>query len=591
MATVIPAPVAQAFSPGSTFPSSIHELELVGLIRNLFYHARARRRPIVAKWNRNYRILRNQVYSPNRPAWLPSPELPEIFPIISAVIGWLTDQRPTLDAIPFAEPHSSFYAFYSQLSHDLEVAIEAAWESHEYDAEVYKVGWDAYTYGTGIFKTGWDNTLIGGLGDAVLTRVDPFSFYPDPDATSMRDANYFIEARTMSIQEMDRRWPGSGRKFYVEGFTEDIDKAPSQDWVASFARANPGAIPPATSPSFGPPGASRVHATESPGVTILEAWLRKHHSTTDSETGITRTHDNWRVVVIAGNHVLMDEDASDVFAHGQHPYERYVTDDLGEFWGPAMVEMLIPPQLSINHLLSSLEHNIDLTGNPVFKESTRAGISRTKITNKAGTRLPVNENATAEWLEPPQLNAGIVIEMVRLYINEMERISGLSAINQGMMPGGRNAQGTIEAVQEAGFVRIRKSLRHLEWALRACGDKLAALITENYTAPRMISIVGPTAERSSKALLGRHFYLPTPEGQVPMRTRIQIRAGSQMATARQTRIAEADTLFAMGAIDHEAVLEVHEFPGRRAVLDRITNLQAAGAWNPPGARERANRTS
>lgn len=568
---------------------SMDELELASSIRNLFYKARAQRRPLVAQWTKNYRILRNRTWMPGRAPWIPAPEVPEIYPIIAAQVGWMTDQRPSFEVVPASEPHSDYHEFYSTLAHDLEVTMQAAWQVNEYEAEIEQCLWDGFIYGTGILKSGWDTALVGGMGDAVMRRVDPYTFYPDPAATSMRDANYFIEARTMSVQEMDRRWPGSAKKVGGGGATEDIDAAPTNsDTGNGMPRANPGAIPPSATASFGRVGGGRISATDEPGITVFEAWLREHR-VVDFD-GVEGVDDSWRVVVVAGNCILLDESASELWAHGQHPYERYVPHRNGEFWGMSMVEMLAPSQLAINRLLAALQLNVELVGNPVFKESTRAGISRTKLTNKPGTRLPINEGGTAEWLNPPQIHP-MMAELVQFYIGEMERISGLSAITRGMAPGGRVAQGVVDTMQESSFVRIRTALRNLEWTLRAVGDKVAALITENYTTPRMVAIVGPSAEKSSMALKGKHFYVPSEEGRVPMRFQLLVQAGSSLPTSRNARISEADTLYAMGALDDEALLEAHDYPNRRQITLRVGKAKADGSLQPPGARQRTQRTA
>lgn len=564
------------------------EDHLPGYVRNLFYRARQHRRSKVAEWNRNYRILRNRTWLDNRPSWLPSPEVPEVLPIISTMVGWMTDQRPTFVVTPWSPPHSPYTNFFSSIASDLQTAMHSTWLTHGYDAHIELSVFDAYVYGTGILKTGWDNSLDGGMGNAVLRRIDPYTFYPDPSATSMDDANYFIEARTMSVQEMDRRWPGSAAKFHEGGITEDVDAPPNLDSAASAPKANPAAIS-GGSPRYGLPGQSRINATDDPGVTVFEAWLRQHSATTDDD-GTVHVFDTWRVVVVAGNTVLMDEDAEDLWDHASHPYERIALMETGDFWGMAMVDFLRGCQMSINRLLASLQLNIELVGNPVFKESTRAGIMRTKITNKPGTRVSVNENSTAEWLDPPQIPA-LALPMIQFYIGEMERISGMSAVVRGATPTGRNAEGVIDAVQEAAFVRIRLALRNLERALRNAGNKIAALITENYTAPRMMAVVGPNGEKSALALKARHFHIPSKDGTQPLRFTLNVEAGSSLPTSRKARAAEADTLYAMGAIDRMAVLEAHEYPNRDEITRRIQALEAAGAFNPPGARQRSQRTT
>lgn len=583
--------------------ASMEELELSGKIRQLFLQARAARRERVSRWNRSYRILRNRTWSGNRDAWLPTPEVPEIYPIIAACVGWQTDQRPTWDITPWSEPNSPFYEFYNQLSGDLEVAMDSTFDINECEGEVEQVVWDGYIYGTGIFKTCWDSTLDGGLGNAVLRRVDPYTFYPDPQATSLRDANYLIEARTMSMQEIDRRWPGSASKLQ-SGWTEDVDTPPNDSSDSgTFPKASPGAISPNTNPTYGRPGQSRINANEGildPGVTVFEAWIREHTEIeyppgTDDDlepgsAGRVHVEDTWRVVVVAGNRVIMNESAKDIWSHGQHPYDRYVPHRTGEFWGLSMVEMLTPSQLAVNRLLASLQLNVELTGNPVWIEESRAGITRTKITNKPGTRIQINPNAKAGFEQPPPVNA-MMFTLITFHISEMERVSGLSAIARGQMPGGRNSEGVIDQIQEASFVRIRMALRNLEWTLRNCGNKLASLICENYTEARFVSIVGPQAKPGIRALRTNHFYLATPSGRVPMKFNLNVQAGSQQATSRMARIAEADTLYAMGAIDDIALLEAHDFPNFATVADRVMKMKATGAMQPPNARQRTRRGS
>lgn len=573
------------------------DARLVGEVRQLFQRARAHRRPLVQRWNKNYRMLRNKYWTESRPNWMPSPQIPEIFPIVASMVGWMTDQRFRHEVTPAAMPFSPFSNFMAGLGMDLETVMDSTWHVNKEENEITKMLWDANIYGTGIVKTVWDETLLHGQGDAISRRIDPYTFYPDPAARGIEDANYFIEARTMSVQELDRRFPGSAKYFADGGVTEDIDEAPTQlDNTSTFPRANPGAISPATSPRYGMPGSSRINATEITGVTVLEAWLREHElyeATYTDEDGkeVTdlRVYDTWRVVVVAGNRVLMNEQADDLWHHGSHPYDRYVPHDLGEFWGLSLVEMLSSPQEAINRILGALQQNVELVGNPVFLESTRSGIQRTQLTNKPGTRLTVNDGGKAEWLQPPQVHQ-MMPELLRYYLQRMEAVSGLSAVTKGGSSGGRQAQGVVDAMREAAFVRIRMALRNLEYTLRDSGYKKAALICENYTTPRIVAIVGPTGNKTSLAIKGRHFYTPGPNGSTPMKFQLLVNAGSAGHTSRKVREDQAVMLFTLGAIDEDALLEALDFPNRQVVAERVKALKSQGMMEPPGARQKAQRT-
>lgn len=576
----------------SKTPPSLDDLELSGKLRQLYEQAKRYRQPYIAQWRKNYRVFRNRTWSGLRAEWAPSPEIPEMWPIVASRVGWMTDQRPELSVTPAIQPNSSLYEFYSSVSWDLETLLDNLWTVYSWDNEVAKCLWDGDLYGTGFLKTIWDNTLDNGLGNPKMTRVDPFTLYIDPQATSLDDANYIIEARTLSLQELDRRWPGSADLLGKTAPRENVDEAPRPENSSAQGppHANPGAISPNTSNRYGLPGQSRLSASSSTiidkGVTVFECWIREHDIINDEDG--EDLIDGWRVVVRVGNHILMNELATDLWEHGRHPYSRYVPIDTGEFYGQSLVELMIPSQLAINRLLASLQLNVELTGNPILLESARSGINRTKITNRPGQRLTSNDPQGVSWLMPPQLNP-MMLQMVQFYIAEMERVSGMSSTMRGQMPEKQAATDTLDNIQDASFVRVRVALRNLEYVLREQGQLQASLVTEFYDTPRVVAAVGPNGQNSSLVLKARHFYVPENDKYVPLKFQLIINAGSQNATSAFSRRQDALQLLALGAIDAQAVLEQFNWPNRDIIIKRIQAAQAAGAFQPPGARQRAKR--
>ena len=569
-------------------------------VQNLFRKARSARRPLVNQWTKNYNVLRNVNVWNSREAHLPTPRIPEIYPIIATITAWQTDTYPTFEVTPAAIPNTEYFNQMQVLTDDLQQILQSVWSEEHYDAEIEKSLWDSNVYGIGVLKVTWDQTLQGGLGNPSLRRVDPYTWYPDPDATSMDDAQYFCEARVMSAQELEKRYPGALKKVGSEGWIEG-DQAPTalRGTRPSQQRANPGAMPtsgsiadPVGTPSgtpgtrWGMPGGTdRPDVTDDRGYMVIQAWLRTPITTGDNKT------DTWRMVCICGNTVLVDEPATNLWSHGQHPYVRFVPHDMGEFYGTSLVELLTPAQTSINRLLASIEQNIWLVGNPVFVSSMRAGISRAQVTNKPGQRLDVTSNVDdVKWMQPPQSNPQQATSLIDFYIGEMDRISGLSAIVRGITPTGRNAQGVLDSLQEAAFVRIRMNLRNLERALTVAGDLVASLITEFYDMPRYIPVLGKDGQRSVMALRSQHFYLPEGDTRVPLKFAMNIQAGSMLPTSKQARAQEAQSLYALGVIDEEAVLDTMDWPGRSRIVQRVRDMKAmSGTLGEPPTRRAAAR--
>ena len=555
-----------------------NDWKLANGIRNLFSAASQAKRQRVAQWDRNWRLVNNRIWPETRQQWLPSPSLSEVMPIIASIVGWQTDQRPKFDAVPIADLTTSYAENLAPLCEDMETCLESAYFAHQYEAEIEKACWDAAIFGTGLYKSMWDNTLCEGLGDIALRRVDPYTFYPDPQATCLEDANYFLEVRQMPLQEVDRRWPGSA-KFFAEMYESTTDERPNlYSGTGRAPMANPAALPGGTQ-WYGLPGQAHDSVYMSKGVQVIEAWLRETQIIKGEKGAEDTVHDQWRVVVVAGNMILMNEKAIDLWGHGRHPYSRQPYTDMGEFWGVSLVEHLAPCQLAVNRLLSAMQMNAELVGNPIMVEDTRANTQRTLIVNKPGQRVTKSPGSEVTWMVPPPMSTDVP-NLIQFYLHEMERISGLSAISRGMSPQGRNAADVLDAIQEAGFVRVRLSLRNMERALMEQGNLLASLVVENYTGPRIISLVGNDGQRTIRVIQGKHWYIPsipTPgkDGQMqqndpmPLSFNMRIRAGSSLATASTARIQRAGQLFGLGAIDRQALLDEIDFPNRAAVNQRM----------------------
>ena len=587
------------------------DLEFVNKLRNIFIKARDARRVRHDQWQRNWRLIHNRFNTTGIQNWQPSPRSSEIYPTLSAIIAWMMDNNIAIDAIPSADPHSDFYNVQCKLANDLGAVLYTNWVVEDYASQVKLALWDASVYGTAIFKTIWDGERSGGFGNAMLIRVDPWSFYVDPQATTLDDAQYMVEARRMTLDEIERKYPVSRMVLEARGSGVDmqIDERPqmSQD-QSRMPMANAGQIPssgtlsspgPSTVGRFGRPGPPKGTDTDKTTV-VYEYWLRENDIWYDdyedlpaaqrpeSEKHVTS---RWRVVVMARGEILMDEYAEDLWSHGQHPYERFVFDDVGEFYGISLVDHLAYPQIFINRLLSMLQQNAELIGNPIFLEPANSGTSRVPIINRPGQRLTISGVAAMQnrpdWLRPPEMPTSI-LDLVQFWIQRIENTSGLSAITKGATPNQRNAEGVINSIQEAAFVRIRASLSNLEATLERAGQKLCDLIIDNYDQTRTMAIVGPDGQQTAGIFFRNHWMIPDKKGDTPMKYVIQIRAGSTTPTSRQSRIAEADKLFAMGTIDDQALLEAHQYPHIQELLARLYDKRQKGLIGG-GARQRSQR--
>ena len=576
--------------------TNFSDWELTQRLASLYTIAKNHRAKLQAQWRRNYLLTANRQYAMDtQQPWTPNVTDSEIFPILSSRIGWMTDQKIVPLIAPASTAGEKFTTHYQKLSGDLEAILHTSAILDQWDKQVLLCLWDAAQFGAGILKSTWDSGLESGLGNVSMKRVDVWNVYPDPNATSLDDMQYLFEIRKMTIDEMERRYPNADiraiREAALYGEQSSSLDRPGPNAGSSYPMAQPGNLPGSNSTVWGMPGQADNNASDqllTEGVNVYECWIRENQDWTreqtdwsDGDTGPEKVvYDQWRCVVYSGNVVLFDEYAVDLWENNRHPYSRYVDEEMGEFWPTPIVSHLAPCQIAINRILSSVQGNIELTGNPIFMDVHNSGLERTQIVNRPGLRLQMNstaaqsQGAKPQWMEPPKLS-GDVWQGLQFWKTCMENISGLSGVSKGQSPGGRQAQQTVQSTQEAGFVRIRSSQRNLERTLTEQYNLLAHLAVQNYDVPRVMAIVGEDGENSAIRLAARHFYTPSQGGRAdPMKFSIQVQAGSGNPTSRQSRIAEADALLAMHAIDRQAVLQTHNFPHWQDIEQRMEAKEA-----------------
>jgi hypothetical protein len=581
-------------------PPGIDDFELCNDLDQLYGLAKDKKQMYHSVWRRNYLLLtsRQNQASGTQP-WSANVTDSEIFPIISSRIAWITDQKLQFDVAPAATPGSAFADHMSTLGGHLEQILDTNWQIQGWDKEVLLAIWDSALFGAGILKAVWDSGIDSGLGNAAMKRVDVWKFYPDPNATSLEDCDYMFEVRRMSYAEIERKFPSTSKTLIEEALAHGDGADPSMtrpDYApqSDYPMANPGNLPGSNSTVYGLPGQSRRTAADQAlqnGVYVKEAWIRENMRETRQTTNANHgedeevVYDQWRVVVYTGHTVLLDELAVNLWEHDRHPYERFVDEELGEFWPTPIVSHLAPCQIAIDRLLSSVQGNAELIGNPIFMDIANSGLSRTQMMNRPGMRVETTQQAAQagqgpHWMTPPELPA-FVMNTIQFWISRMENISGLSGPQKGQPASGRQAQQTVQATQEAGFVRIRSSLRNLERTLGKIGELVANLIVQNYDVPRVVAIVGDDGVDTAIRLASQHFYMPKMvDGKVaaePLKFSLIVKAGSSAPTSRQARIAEADALFAMHAIDSQAVLQAHAWPNWQQVVQRMQEAAKAQA--------------
>lgn len=577
----------------------IRDQQTLAFVADLFSEAKTEKRKMLERWNRYYRAFRNKAWSEYRANWLPSPSASEIFPSYHTLVSWMTDQTPVLRASPRPELRNGHVPptdAVLQKASDMGDVLRSWWTTAGCNPHLQMALFDMLTYGAGILKTGWNQSLNNGLGDATMTRLDPYNALPDPFASSEADMRYFLEVSRVPLFEINVRFPDRGGYVEPDGGKGEDRRPSDRSGFQVIPMANPGATGvtgafPGTAtanipPRYGYPGfgGSKDYTKT---VLLVECWVRttETYSIPFIENGEYKGNIDvekpiWQYTAVA-NGVVLTPDVTNPFDHNQLPYSRLPYCEIGEWWSIPMTEHVGPAQVALNRLLAAVQTNAELVGNPIFIEDQNAGISRTKIINRPGGRITKNAGAEVRWLDPPAVSSNVT-DMASFWIDEIDKITGVSSV-RGQNLRRREPGSAVDAVQEAAFVRIRSVLRNMEEALRKAGSQVTSNIVQFYIEPRTIAEVGPRGSDQYLQLDAKHFFLPVPkdpEGQelelVPLDFDIWVESGSTQPLSRTARAAEMDTLFFQGVVDDQAVADAHDVPDSRAVLERTQAKKNAG---------------
>lgn len=586
--------------PPSTRPHD-QDHQYISYLRNLYLTARKDKQPRMESWNRNYKIINNRYQSSVFSSWAPQPRDSEVFPILSSLVAWLTDQEPDIGFFPASDPTSPYFQSILSVSDDLTNVFVTNWMNEEYDRHYKIMLWDALMCGTGIIKSIWDNAAADGAGNAVVRRIDPYKFYPDPSASCLDDCEYMVEHREMTYEQIQRMYPDTAYLLAEGNTINSQDRRPRLFGASNLPRANLGFLPSGNGLWGAKSTKSNSAPQAGPSYDVYEYWLKENtyedfdldeNSPGDNAYAIPR----WKCIVTCSANILFEEWADDLWSHGKHPYDDWRFDDIGEFWGISLVDHLSLPQLYINRLLTALQQNSELCGNPIFLEPANSGTQRTNITNRPGERLTVNSaNANSNlprWLTPPTMPQA-VMDLVNFWISRIENTAGITGMQKGQDPQQRQSSNTVSAIQEAAYVRIRSALTNLQWTYRRSAGKLVSLITQNYTENRIMAIIGSSGEQTALFVRPFHFYDPSTDSSEPLRFIVSAQAGASKPTSRQARSAQAQNMFMAGLVDDAYALEEMGVKDGDQILQRLYTKRQQGLL--PGSqgaqRQRSSKSS
>lgn len=428
--------------------------------------------------------------------------------------------------------------------------------------EVYSdVMWQKMKYGTGVYKVVWDASLLRGLGDIRVEKVNLLNLCWEPGVSDIQASRYLFHTELVDRDLLQEQYP-------------DLEIRNDAFVTAKFLYDD---------------------AVNTSGkVTVAEMY---YHS-----GGVLQ------YAKFVGDQVLYatenDPELRErgLYDHGRYPY---VFDALfpmeGSPCGYGYVDVCRSPQTEIDLLKTSFVRNAMVGSAPRYFARSDGKINegefldlRNPIVHVAGT---LDESALRQ-IAHNNLD-GNYIQVLRDAVDELRQTSGNTETSTGNISSGVTAASAIAALQEASGKGSRDSTRGSYRSYRQVVELCIELIRQFYDAPRSFRIAGSGGEEfvsyTNRALQLQHqgvdfgvdmgYRLPVFD--------IRIDAQKKNAYARLSQNELATQFFQLGFFDPAraeqalACMEMMDFEGKDQVMasvaamaQRYREAAAAAAQRP-----------
>lgn len=148
-----------------------------------------------------------------------------IYPAVEQAISLITHNRPSFQATAKEDSDVKTAKVITDLLTDI-------WDSNNAQMHLKEAIYDYYVKGRGVLFAYYDPNKNYGKGGVVITSLDPFYVYPDPNSKDRlwRDAAHIIVSRIMTREQIESMWPTVALQMGQVGHTE-VDHAYSDEMV------------------------------------------------------------------------------------------------------------------------------------------------------------------------------------------------------------------------------------------------------------------------------------------------------------------------------------------------------------------------
>lgn len=543
-------------------------------------------------WARNMRLYNSESWSGIEDiAWFQShPEFNKTYEYVETMRGYLSDNKWGLDVIPASIPGAmqkaldgdnseATQASVSKIADQMGVVpqelpdggaeldliellnvkcanvnklLDFEWAECRMQSKVAANLLHVFTKGTGLIKAVFDPDNIGdsGIGQIETTVIDPTYFYPDPDATSMYDGDFYIEKHPVSVRWVLNRYPDSSEEFLKSIGQSRMDSAP-----------------------HGTQSSGSVNAEEGKRVDILEFWWKDVATWDDDDEASgakkgDKKYPKGRYTILSDKGVVLDDKPNEYDQLA--PYARTVEVEIpGEFWGGCTLDKAASIQLVINQLLRAIIDNGLWMVHGIWVVDDLSGLTPESLAGYGMRDVVVKKVGTEARRDVGKALPHTIFQTLENMVLAFDRIVSFPDIMRGIAPS-RQPVGTTQLQMESGEVRTRERSRRVEEGLEDLGKIWLGIVANFWVDKRNI--------RSQRAIGGFDMFQLSKDDFAEWKFDMYVRPGSTapLNRAEAYDLAKSMRLELQIPIPDEYFVRNAQLPGLEAsVMQANKDAQAA----------------
>tara|TARA_R100000805_G_C3625439_1_gene134348 strand:+ start:597 stop:2390 length:1794 start_codon:yes stop_codon:yes gene_type:complete len=545
------------------YKPSHEEKELIKKIHAMMDSARKSRRKTSELWRESEKLyMGNHWEGLSMPEYKNQLTLDMIANVIDTQIPIMSSQPPKIDVIPVGATEESKF-----VAKTLQAQLDDLWYMRDMATLVPEWLTDYLVYGTGIVKLNWN--MHDDLPDCDM--VDPFSFYVNPSATKLENAQWIIHMAPRPLYEIKELFPEKGHLVKSMGKMSEYE-------ALKITEVNHG-------------GKSLIQVTDSHGTEtnyfegeteamqnleeralLVEVYMRdgsveytQEESDKDGKVGKPKYPGGLRKICMANDIILYDGPSRyqflDKMNRCPYPFPYVVMKNGGSahsFWGKPEPKRLKSINLALDRIASQVMDNVHLIANPMFVVDETADV-QDQINNKPGSVIRKRGPGQVSMLQPASI-PGYVFNFYQLLVDMFETVSGVNKATMGKQEPNVTSGVQAQVYRTASTSKIDFKSRQLDSAMQILGQMWIAMIKNMGTENHSLSMKDAEGNEAEVVYQGMEF--------ADVDQMVRARVGSMLPDNRTYVEEKILSLAQAGLIqDPEYILENMQLPG----IERLIN--------------------